>query len=159
MEVRDQIANELIVLSHLTKSNSVPHLQELLGYQPLMVHNAITSALAAGKITAYNRKKGIITVDPEVQIHALQPTVAMRGLSDEIEYFMREANSREWDISMDELQLQLMMPSPTRIEIAVYLNPKLETYGIVPQKDKNTVYTFVTLKENVDKEWGRKQVK
>ena len=45
MDVRQRILNEMAILSEVKQTNSVPYLQELLGYQPLMIHNAITQGL------------------------------------------------------------------------------------------------------------------
>ena len=159
MDIRTKLANEIALLSYQTGSNSVPHLQELLGYQPLMMHNAITQGLEDGKFTKYDRKKGLVTVDPELELSQLQLTPAVMNMSVEIEYFIREANSREWDITLDELQLQLMLADSVHINMAIFVNSNLATYELSPPKDKKTRYVFVTLKGNEGKLWGTKQLK
>ncbi len=156
MDVRQRILNEMAILSEVKQTNSVPYLQELLGYQPLMIHNAITQGLEDGTVASFKRKNGAIEFTDKTR----QPvTKNNEMMGDEIEYFVREANAREWDITIDELQLQLLTPVDTHIRIAIYANPKLTTYELADPKQKKSVYTFVTLTDNKDKQFGKKQFK
>ena len=72
--------------------------------------------------------------------------------------YVADANSRESDITTDQLALAAGMRDDTLIRLAVFRSDKLASYELSPEKDKKTIYTFVALKENLDHKWGEKQI-
>ena len=73
------------------------------------------------------------------------------------EQFMRYMNAEEKDMSTAELVMWLGGVPELHIKMAVLLSDKLTTYEYTPPKDKKSVYTFITLKVNAEKQWGKKQ--
>jgi len=157
MDNRQRTFNELAILSHIMQTNSVGALQEIVGTPPLQLHNILTQAQADGKIV-YNRKKSNFKLDADIDLETLAITDGMQSFIEEVELYVADANSRESDITTDQLALASGMRDDTLIRLAVFKSSKLASYELSPEKDKKTIYTFVTLKENLDHKWGEKQI-
>ena len=71
---------------------------------------------------------------------------------------MGYTNRRETDMTIDELGVLLGGTPELHIKMAIATSPLLATYELTAPKDKKSVYTFVSLKENADKQWGKKQL-
>ena len=82
----------------------------------------------------------------------------MSQFIEELELYVADANSRESDITTDQLALSAGMRDDTLIRLAVFKSSKLASYELSPVKDKKTVYTFVTLADNLDHKWGERQI-
>lgn len=158
MDLRERTFNELAIISHLSKSNSLSYLQGITGMSPLMLHNCMVQAERDGKIK-YDRKHANFQLDEEVALNKLAITESTANFVEAIEYFIAEANDRESDITIDELQNLTGMADDILIRLAVFKSPLLSSYELSPVGDKETVYTFVTLTENADRQWGLKQLK
>jgi hypothetical protein len=152
----DQIANEMLIASHLLKTNNVSRIAEGLGYRPILIINALYRARESGKLT-YDKKKDIITASEDVEIENLAVTEGMNELIEQIEVLAQFLAGEEKDMSIPEMQLLLGGTPELHIKLAVYASPRLTTYEIADPKDKKSVYTFVTLKENAAHKWGQKQ--
>lgn len=157
----EQIANELAIMSKITKSNNVSFLAEKLGYRPAMIIVALKTGEDAG-LFKYNKKKDLIKVadDKFDDLYKLDVTNNSAEIRDLIERLITIQNAREVDLSTDEIAM--LMGFPTGVELLslpISTSDKLSTYKFSSEKDKKSVYTFVTLKENVDKQWGAKQFK
>lgn len=152
----DRIANEMIIASHLKKTNQVAPVAEQLGYQPMLILNALYEGEKAGKLT-YITKKNIFNVDKDVNVEALLVTDQVAEVREQVEIFMTHQNASEVDMTVDELRSFLPMFPELHMEIALFTSKVLATYELSDPKDKKSVYTFVTLKENEGKFWGKKQ--
>lgn len=157
----EQIANELAIMSKITKSNNVSFLAGKLGYRPAMIIVALQIGEDAG-LFKYNKKKDLIKVadDKFDDLYKLDVTNNSAEIRDLIERLITIQNTREVDLSTDEIAM--LMGFPTEVELLnlpISTSDKLSTYELSSGKDKKSVYTFVTLKENVDKQWGAKQFK
>lgn len=157
MDNRQRTFNELAILSHIMQTNSIGALQEIVGIPPLQLHNILTQAQADGKIK-YNRKKSNFTLDADLDLDTLAITDGMSQFIEEVELYVADANSRESDITTDQLALAAGMRDDTLIRLAVFKSSKLASYELSPVKDKKTVYTFATLADNLDHKWGERQI-
>ena len=154
---RQRTFNELAILSHIMRTNSIDALQEIVGIPPLQLHNILTQAQADGKIK-YNRKKSNFTLDADIDLPNLAVTDGMSQFIEEVELYVADANDRNSDITTDQLALAAGMRDDTLIRLAVFRSDKLASYDLSPKNDKKTVYTFVTLKDNLTHQWGKKQL-
>jgi hypothetical protein len=152
----DQIANELMLASMLMHTNNVSRIAEEIGYRPLLIITALYRGVEQGKLV-YNKKQDTIQIQEGVEVDSLALTEAMTELIDLVEQFMVYMNAEEKDMSLEELQMLLAGVPILHIKIAAHMSQKLTTYELAQPKDKKSVYTFITLKENVDKQWGKKQ--
>lgn len=153
----DQIANELIIASLLLHTNKISTIAEKIGYKPMLITSALYRGEETGKFV-WDRKHDIIKISPDVAIEALGVTEAIDELTEQIEIFMGYLNAIEKDQSVEELQIWLAGMPELQIKLAVFASKKLTTYELADPKDKLSVYTFITMKENIDKRWGVKQL-
>jgi hypothetical protein len=152
----DQIANELMLSIMLMHTNNVSRIAEEIGYRPLLIITALYRGVEQGKLV-YNKKQDTIQIQEGVEVDSLALTEAMTELIDLVEQFMVYMNAEEKDMSLEELQMLLAGVPILHIKIAAHMSQKLTTYELAQPKDKKSVYTFITLKENVDNQWGKKQ--
>lgn len=156
--VVDQIANELVVASLVKHTNNVSAIASELGYKPLLIVNALYDGDKLGKFK-YNSDKDLITIGEEVEVEKLSVTESLSDLRGQIEKFIGHMNALEKDMTLDELQMFLPGTPELHIRMCVYMSQTLTSYELKDPKDKKSVYTFVTLKENADKQYGKKQFK
>lgn len=153
----DQIANELIIASQVKHTNSVSALAADLGYQPILIMNALNSGEKAGKFS-YIKKKDIIIIGEDVNIDTLAISDGLADSREQVEIFISDLNDLEKDIWIDELHHDFIPGLPElHLQIAIHTSKKLATYELSDPKDKKSKYTFITLKENLDKQFGKKQ--
>lgn len=157
MSMIDQIANELIIASQIKHTNSVSALATDLGYQPILIMNALYAGEKAGKFS-YIQKKDIIIIGEDVNVDSLDITDGLRDSREQVEIFFANLNDHEKDMWVDELHHNFISALPElHLQIAIHTSKKLATYELADPKDKKSKYTFITLKENLDKQWGKKQ--
>lgn len=152
----DELANELILASVLLKTNNINVIAEQIGYKPLLITTALYRGNDTGKFV-WNKKKNIIQISEDVEIDSLVATDGMNELVNVIEEFMLYVNREEKDQSIEEMQMWLGGTPELHVRMAAKLSKKLSTYEGADPKDKQNVYTFITLNENLDKKWGLKQ--
>ncbi len=152
----DKIVNEIIIASQIMKTNSVSRIASELGYQPILIMNALFEGERQGKFV-YVKKRDIIKIHESVEIELLTPTEGIEDSREMVELFIANENSIEVDMSFEELRGFIPMLPELHLKIALYTSKKLAHYDIADPKDKESVYTFYTLKENLDKKWGKKQ--
>lgn len=152
----DQIANELMIASQIMHTNNVSRIAEEIGYRPMLIITALYRAEDMGKFT-YNEKQDTIAIQEGVELDDLAVTEAMSELIDLTEQFMFYLNRKEKDMSIEELRMLLGGVPDLHIKIAVHMSKKLTSYELAQPGDKKSVYTFITLKENVEKQFGKKQ--
>jgi len=152
----DKIANELIIASVIERTNQVQVLAEKIGYQPIVILNALARGEKADKLV-YVRKKNIIKINKDVEVGLLAITEYLGESRDMIEEFITNQNAREVDISFEELRTFIPMLPELHLKIALYTSKLLGSYEVADPVDKESVYTFYSLKENVSKRWGEKQ--
>jgi hypothetical protein len=157
MSMVDGIANEIILASLELHTNSVSRIATELGYQPILIMNGLFAGEKSGKFV-YNKKKDIITnISEDLAIDQLSLTEGLEESMEQIELFMEAENSIEVDLTIDEIRKFIPMFPELHMKIALRVNHKLATYDLADPKDPESVYTFVTLKENLEKQWGTKQ--
>lgn len=152
----DKIANELIIASVLMKTNVVSEIASEIGYQPILILNALFKGERDGKFV-YIKKKDIIKISPDVAVDSLGVTGGITESREMIEEFIANENSIEVDLAFEELRGFIPMLPELHLKIALFTSRKLGSYEVAEPKDKKSVYTFYSLKENVDKRWGEKQ--
>lgn len=152
----DQITNELIIASRLLHTNNVNAIAGEIGYKPMLIINALSHGVEVGKLT-YNKKKGIIKISEGVESEHLSVTESMNELIEQLELFARYRNAEGKDDAINDIMAFLPGTPELHIKIAVFVSKKLDNYDLADPKDKQSVYTFVTLKENVKKQFGLKQ--
>lgn len=153
----DQLANELIITSHLLGTNNIDLIGQEIGYRPLLITNGLYRGQEAGKFV-WDKKKNIIVISEDVAVEELDVTEGIRELAEQIEIFITYLNNdTQTDMTLEEMMMFLGGTPTLHIRMAAFVSPKLTTYDIADPKDKESVYTFVTLKENAEQEFGRKQ--
>jgi tRNA/tmRNA/rRNA uracil-C5-methylase (TrmA/RlmC/RlmD family) len=152
----DSIANELLIASRILHTNNVSAIAQEIGYRPMLIITALYKAQETGKFT-YNKKSDTITQGDDIDLANLQVTEGIAELTDLIEQFVGYMNKDEKDMSTDELMMLLGGVPDLHIKIVAFTSKKLASYEYSDPKDKDSTYTFLTLKENVDKRWGTKQ--
>ena len=152
----DNITNEIILASQILKTNKLSRIAEELGYQPILILNALFAGESNGKLQ-YVKKKDIIKIDPDIAYESLLPTEGLVESREQIEEFIANENGLEVDMSFDELRSFMPMLPELHMRLAIHTSQKLATYELADPKDKDSVYMFITLKENADKRWGKKQ--
>lgn len=152
----DKIANELIIASKLMKTNVVSEIASEIGYQPILILNALFAGERSGKFV-YVKKKDIIKVSEDVELEHLVITDGLAEAREIIEEFITNENGLEVDMTIDELRSFIPSLPEVHLKVAVFTSKFLTTYELSDPKDKESVYEFVTLKENADKQWGTKQ--
>lgn len=151
------IANEIAILSRIKQTNSMDTISAELNYPVMFIINALEHGQRQGKFT-YDKQKRLITVDPELDVFNLAVTDDTASLSNEIEIYAGVENQREQDTTVEELHYEWLGAPMGNIRVAVAKSPRLEAYDLSDPKDKANVYTFITLKENFDKQWGKKKL-
>jgi len=152
----DEIANELIVTSKILGTNNVSEIGRQIGYRPVMIINALYRGSESGKFV-WNKKKDIIKIAEDVEVNSLSVSEGMSDLLEQIEVLTGYLNTEEKDMSYDELEMLFAGVPQLHLKIAVWSSKKLTTYDIAQPGDKDSVYTFVTMKENAEKQFGQKQ--
>ena len=152
----DRIINEIIIASRIMKTNSVSTIASDLGYQPILIINALFKGERDGK-WVYLKKKDIIKISEDVAVDSLVVTDGLIESREMIEEFIANENSIEVDMSFDELRGFIPMLPELHLKIALYTSDKIYEYEYADPKDKDSVYKFYTLAENKDKLWGAKQ--
>jgi hypothetical protein len=154
------IANEMLIAKEVMKTNSVDTVAAQLGYSPMLIVNALYQGERDGKL-AYNRKQKTFTAAEGTEVSALSlgeefTTAGDFNIGAELAQLIANLNSEETDMSAEELMGWLGI-SDVRVKMLAFVNSKLAMYDLADLKDRKSVYTFITLKENVDKRWGEKQ--
>lgn len=150
------VANEIIIASQILHTNNINTIASELGYQPLVILNALYVADRDGKIT-WIKKKDIFKIHETVEIEALAVSEYMNETREQLELFLEAQNSIEKDITLEDVHAFLPQVPELHLKIAISRSTKLATYELSDPKDKESVYTFLTLAENLDKKWGTKQ--
>jgi len=152
----DYIANEIILASQELHTNNLSTIASELGYQPILIMNAVFAAEKSGKFV-YVKKKDIIKISEDVDLDSLVVTEGLIESRDQIEMFIANQNVLEVDLSTDELRGFIPMLPEVQMKVAIRSSKRLATYDITDPKDRDSTYTFVTLKENLDRRFGEKQ--
>jgi hypothetical protein len=154
----DQIANELIVASVIKKTNNISALAEELGYRPILLINALYKGSRDGKFK-WDRKKDLLTIAEDVEPKNLAITEGLAEMREQIEMFIANINSDEKDLSIEELEMTIGGMPRLHIDICAFTSKLLSTYEYDDpgQKKGNATYTFLTLSENLGKQWASKQ--
>ena len=165
MELRHQlIANEIAIAREVLGTNNVSTIAEELRYTPVLMINALHAGVRAGKLK-YDEKRGTVDIQEEVEVEKLALSEdfydAGNGINlmEEIEQLILNVNQSEKDVSAEELMTWLPGSTDTKIKMIAFTSGKLTTYELTDPKDKKSTYTFLTLKENADKQYGKKQFK
>jgi hypothetical protein len=160
----DRIGNEMIVASLVLHTNSVDRIAGELQYNPVLVINALYRAEDQGKVK-YDSKTKTFSIYEEVDVPNLAITENFLGheedidVNEQIAQLIRNLNQDETDMSVEELVSWIPGSAPIKFKVFAYVHPELATYELTDPKDSKSVYTFVTLKENLGKNWGAKQFK
>lgn len=153
----DQVANEVIIAAHLLHTNDVNRIAQELGHRPLLIITGLYKAQELGKIE-WDEKKDLIKVSPEVTEKLLFTTEATQELTELLDQFIYHMNTnKERDVSVEELTMLLGGVPELHIKMAAFKSDRLSTYELADPADKKSVYTFLTLNKNLEKQWGKNQ--
>lgn len=154
--ISENVANEMIIASQVMHTNNISNIASELGYQPLLVINALFAGQRSGKFV-WNKKKDIIKIAADVAIEQLVITDQLIEIRDALEEFISNHNEQEKDFVFEELHGFIPAVGETQLKVALYSSRVLDSYEIADPKDRQSVYTFYTRKENLDKLWGNKR--
>ena len=158
----DKIANEIVLARAVIGSNSVDRIAEVLGYSPVLLINALYDGVASGKLI-YSTKHRTVDIADDVEVASLLPSESFLtvpgdiDLREQIELLIRNLNSGEADMAVEELWTWLPGSGIEKLKMLILIIPALATYELPDPVDKKSVYMFITLKENAGKQWGKKQ--
>lgn len=152
----DELANELMIASQIMHTNNVTAIANEIGYKPILIFNALYRGAETGKFV-YNKKTDTITISEDVEIESLAVSEGITELIEQIEMLTTYLNAEEKDMSIEEMQMLLGGTPALHVRMAALTSKKLATYQIRDPKDKKSSYTYITLVENLAKEYGHKQ--
>src|SRR4051812_22928028 len=123
----DKIVNEIMIASQIMKTNSVSTIANDLGYQPILIMNALFKGERDGK-WVYVKKKDLIKISEDVEIESLVITDGLIESRDTVEEFMANENSIEVDMTFEELHKFIPMLPELHLKIALFTSKKLYEY-------------------------------
>lgn len=150
-----QLRNEVEPVEPITMAGLATELM----YPPLFLINALEYGKTLG-ILEHDYKTDKVTVlkDAPTTHMGMEVTMLMNALEDKIRY----ENAKEQDLTLGLIQQWCTGVRPSAAELALrrlVLDNVLYEYDLADPKDKKSVYTFYTLVENKDKNYGKKQFK
>jgi hypothetical protein len=155
-----EVAAELAQVHALHPKASVSELASSLGYQPLLIMNGLAYGNDMG-LFHYKQKEDKITKGKNPWRYQVSGNI--RRLAYNVQALVTRENNREMDVSLDVLeQSWLPATSSTHLRLAVRIleySGEFITYELSDPDDLASLYTFITLKQNIDKNWGVKQFK
>lgn len=130
-----------------------------LMYPPIFIINALDLGKKLG-VLEHDYKSDVLKVLKEPVLTFMGTEIArlMNAFEDKV----KQLNGKEEDINLGLLQQWCMGVRPTAAELALrrlVLDGVLYEYDLKDPKDTKSVYTFYTLAENKDEQWGLKQFK
>lgn len=152
----DEIVNELLVSTQLLTTNNVTRIATEIGYQPLLIMNALSEGNRRGAFK-YDMKKDTIDPAEGIEFDKLALTDGTRELGNQLAILISDLNSREQDIWIKRLSEFVPGVTELQLRLAVYSNPDITEYDAQDPRDKKSIYTFITRTDNADKLWGTKQ--
>lgn len=168
MITSEQLARQIAVYSVLSKTKKVSSIAEAIGLSPLQVTNAIFAGEKHGFFTVKRDKRQ--TIDKiEVSTEqfddiALIPSnfgEAVENLCGQIVEFVENRNAVERDVEETTVIMLARVPD-VMITVALEVvknSGAVHVYQYTDPLDKDSVYTYLTLPENKDKGWHKKDFK
>jgi hypothetical protein len=155
-----EVAAELAQLHAVYPKASVSTLASNLGYQPLLIMNGLAYGNEIG-LFHYKQKKDKIIKGKNPWQYEVSSYI--RQLAYNVRVVVVRENNREMDVSLDMLeQSWLTTTLPAHLKLAIRIleySGEFITYELSDPDDLASLYTFITLKQNIDRNWGLKQFK
>ena len=156
-----EIARQLAVLAILSPEKTISELAHELAYPVLFIVNAVKEGKRAGLFVEDRENDKLILMDaPITDSDSFGEEIGTLG--DNIYILLENVAEEEQDMEEGQLRHWLIGVRKSAIDIALYAlkaTNAIDTYEITDPKDDKSVYTFITLKHNVGKQWGIKQFK
>jgi DNA-binding MarR family transcriptional regulator len=155
---------QIAVFHELYPKETISDLAHRLMYSPVFVINALDEG---EKMELFSRIKGedklIATTPVDYQtMMGLEFGTEQTRIQNELLRAIASANKDEDDVEEGTLQAWCRGIRPSDIELALHTLQKIDfvsKYELANPKDKESKYTFYTLRINEGKEWGLKQFK
>lgn len=158
MPTTDQILKQLMRASQLHPDFTVSEIAEHLGFPPLFIINALALGEESDALQRILEDDKIIVAE-----HAgFDYGDDITRLREEIMQLIQAQNAKETDVETGLVARWLTGVRPLSVELAldaIVKDGQLASYDLADPKDKKSVYTFLTMPENLEHKWGVKQFK
>lgn len=163
---REQIAWQLVLLANKHPEKTISELARMLAYPPLFIIAGLEYGEAELLFSRnreddmiYPRKSALQAYDRTADSSALLGD-EIDEVQNEIIYVLKVNNERYDDIETGKLAYWLQGVSTGAQEIALEglkRDGLIDVYELPDPKDAKSVYEFITLPQNADNKWGKKQ--
>lgn len=162
MITSEQLARQMAVYSHVTKTKNVGSIAQMVGLSPLQITNAVFAGERLGLFTVKRDKKQTIdkieVTDEQYNEIALVPSnfgEAVENLVESIYDFVRNRNSVERDVEEGSVMSLARTPDVMWTVAAEIVRNSgiVHVYEYADPLDIKSVYTYFTMPENKDKLW------
>lgn len=169
MPTTKEIVWQIAILHEMYPKETVSELAGRLMLSPLYVINALDEGEKMELFQRQRDEKGVVTevldtiapIDWKTLDGAVAGTDIQR-LQAEVLRAISSANADENDVEDGMLQAWCRGIKPSALEMALrflYKSGIIDHYDLADPGDKKSIYTFHTLRPNVENQWGIKQFK
>lgn len=154
-----QIRDQIVKANKLHPDWTISRIASELGYSPLFIIEALHLGEIEGDFKRDEEKDTLVDVQWPERVSSSE---LLDDLYESIHKVVGYFNAKEMDIEEGLMWQWLNGVRPLMIEFTIddlVMGDKIAKYDLTDPKDEKSVYTFLTLPENKDKQWGRKQFK
>jgi len=157
-----ELARQIAVLIQLHPDKEMSEIAGMMGYSPIFTINALEYGVSQGYYTKVPKTdKVVLNDDADLDFVGRSLGEEIYRVQNEIVRAVDTANAQETDISIDLLRygwLQGLRESALELALwGIEADGRLNRYVLADPADKKSTYDFLTLPDNLGKEWGAKQ--
>ena len=155
----NQILDQIVKAHKLHSDWTISRIASELGYSPLFIIEALHLGEAHGDFKRDEEKDMLVDVQG---LDRVSSSAQLDHIYESVRNVVSYFNEKEMDIEEGLMWQWLNGIRPLMIEFTIddlVMTDKIVKYNLTDPEDLKNVYTFLTLPENKDKKWGRKQFK
>ena len=154
-----QILDQMVKAHKLHPDWTISRIASELGYSPLFIIEALHLGEAHGDFKRDEENDTLVDVK---WLDRVSSSEQLDHIYESVRNVVYYFNEKEMDIEEGLMWQWLNGIRPLMIEFTIddlVMGNKIAKYDLTDPKDAENVYTFLTLPENKDKQWGTKQFK
>lgn len=154
-----QILDQIVKAHKLHPDWTISRIASELGYSPLFIIEALHLGEEHGDFKRDEEKDMLVDVQ---WLDRVSSSEQLDSIYESVHNVVSYFNAKEMDIEEGLMWQWLNGVRPLMIEFTIddlVMGGKIVKYDLTDPKDEKSVYTFLTLPENKDKQYGRKQFK
>jgi len=157
-----EMAMQIVVMKEMHPKDTISKLAERLMFSPIFMINALDEGEKLGLFSRIKDEDQLTTVVPIKYsiLMGLEFGKENFRIQNELVRVIASANKDKSDVESGTLDFWTRGIRPADLEIALHVLRKvgfIAKYDLVNPKDKDSTYTFYTMRVNEGKEWGKKQ--